>query len=305
MSKPPHRGSGRVQRFGSPDTAKKQGVVVDYLSAYLKVMSRHNFHLSYVDAFAGCGARIDTGVETAQPSLILDAAQAQPKASTALDALRLRPAFHRYVFGDLSEKHLAAFGERVAEARASGEDIPEPELVAGDANVLVRRECAWLGGHRSRRAVMFLDPYGMQVEWSTLQAVASCSKIDLWLLLPTGIAVNRLLPWRRDQHPRWAERLDAFYGCSDWRPAFMTVDRDMLGAERHARSLDLNGVVRFTLDRLGALFGGGLYPHALPLRAGRHQAEHLVFDNSSADERVWKIAHRIDGHLMRKAQIGS
>ncbi len=55
--------------------------------------------------------------------------------------------------------------------------------MAGDANVLVRRECAWLGGHRSRRAVMFLDPYGMQVEWSTLQAVASCSKVDLWLLL--------------------------------------------------------------------------------------------------------------------------
>src|SRR3712207_2793020 len=187
MSKPPRRGSGHVQKFGSPDTAKKQGVVVDYLAAYLKVMSRHNFHLSYVDAFAGCGARIDAGAETVQPSLILDATQAQPKPSTALDALRLRPAFHRYVFGDLSRKHLAAFAERVAEARAAGEVIPEPELVAGDANVLVRRECVWLAGHRSRRAVMFLDPYGMQVEWSTLQAVASCSKIDLWLLLPTGI----------------------------------------------------------------------------------------------------------------------
>ena len=31
---------------------------------------------------------------------------------------------------------------------------------------------------------MFLDPYGMEVEWKTLQAVAATRAIDVWFLFP-------------------------------------------------------------------------------------------------------------------------
>lgn len=306
MSRTSNRGSSRTQKFGNRDTAKKQSVVVNYLTAYLRVMSKQPFHLSYVDAFAGCGARIDAAEsESQQPDLMFVAPASQPKVGTALEALRLKPGFHRCVFGDLNRRHLAALEDRIAELRTSGETLPVTRLLRADANELVQQECEWLDGHRMRRAVMFLDPFGMQVEWRTLQTIAQCPKIDLWLLLPTGIALNRLLPWKRDQHPRWAERMDAFYGSADWRDAFLTTDSDMLGAERQSRSSDLNGIVRFTMERLGTLFGGGLHPHALPLRSGHHQSYHLVFASSSKDERVWKIAHDIAGHLMRKAQAGS
>lgn len=306
MSRTSNRGSSRTQKFGNRDTAKKQSVVVKYLTAYLRVMSKQPFHLSYVDAFAGCGARIDAAEsEKQQPGFMFDAPASEPKVGTALEALRLKPGFDRYVFGDLNGRHLTALADRIAELRASGEDLPVPHLLRADANELVRQECEWLDGHGMRKAVMFLDPYGMQVEWRTLQTIAECPKIDLWLLLPTGIAINRLVPRRGDQQPRWAERLDAFYGTPDWRSAFLTVDRDMLGVERQARSLDLNGIVRFTMERLITLFGGGLYPAALPLRTGRHQSYHLVFANSSKQEHVWDRAHRIAGHLIKKAQAGS
>ena len=33
----------------------------------------------------------------------------------------------------------------------------------------------------SHRAVLFLDPYGMQVEWTTIEAIARTGAIDLWL----------------------------------------------------------------------------------------------------------------------------
>jgi hypothetical protein len=59
------------------------------------------------------------------------------------------------------------------------------------------------------------------------------------------------------------------------------------------------------MDRLGSLFGGGLYPRALSLKSGRHQAYHLVFASSSKRNQVWEISHKIAGHLMRKAQAGS
>jgi three-Cys-motif partner protein len=309
MSKPPIRGINRTQRFGNKDTAKKQSVVVSYLAAYLRVMSKQAFHLSYVDAFAGCGARIDAAeVEAPQTTLPLYTPAPQPKVGTALEALRLKPGFHRYVFGDLNRRHLNALEARISEARSAGEALPETFFFRVDANELVRQECEWLKGHKERRAVMFLDPYGMQVQWQALQTIANCPQIDLWLLLPTGIAINRLLPWKREQHPRLAERLDAFYGSGDWRSVFLSVERDLLGMERQARASNLDGIVRFTMDRLMTLFGGGLYPAALPLRAGRHQSHqsyHLVFANSSKDERIWKIAHNIAGHLMRKAQAGN
>ena len=306
MNSSSKRGAGRIQKFGNKDTAKKQSVVVSYLAAYLRVMSKQPFHLSYVDAFAGCGARIDAAEgEAAQAGFAFGASNAQPKESTALEALRLRPGFHRCVFGDVNGQHLKSLELRIANARAAGEVLPETHLLQVDANELVQRECTWLAGDRLRRAVMFLDPYGMQVEWRTLQAIAGCPKIDLWLLLPTGIAINRLVPRKGEQNPRWAEKLDAFYGSPDWRGSFLKSDRDLLGFERPARVLDLNGIVRFTMERLETLFGGGLYPQALSLRSGRHQAYHLVFASSSKEERVWKIAHDIAGHLMRKAQAGS
>lgn len=306
MGRRPFQGSGRVQRFGSRDTAKKQSVVVRYLAAYLRVMSKQQFHLSYVDAFAGCGARIEAGKQSgAQAGFAFDTPAAQPKENAALEALRLKPGFDRYVFGDRNKRHIAALRQRIDAVREAGETIPEVDLLPMDANELVHRECGWLSEGSNRRAVMFLDPYGMQVEWTTLCAVAATPGIDLWLLLPTGIAVNRLVPWKRQQHPLWAQRLDAFYGSGDWRRAFMETDRDMLGAERQTRSSELDEIVRFTISRLQSLFGEGLYPEALPLKSGRKQAYHLIFANSSKQGRAREIAHKIAGHLMRKAQAGS
>ena len=33
----------------------------------------------------------------------------------------------------------------------------------------------------------------MQVQWDTMKAIAETKAIDLWILFPLGVAVNRLL----------------------------------------------------------------------------------------------------------------
>jgi hypothetical protein len=35
--------------------------------------------------------------------------------------------------------------------------------------------------------VLFLDPYGMQVDWTTIEAIARTKAIDLRVLFPLGI----------------------------------------------------------------------------------------------------------------------
>src|SRR6202012_1075395 len=71
----------------------------------------------------------------------------------------------------------------------------------------------WL--KENQRGVVFLDPFGMQVTWTTIQAVASTKAIDLWLLFPLGIGVNRMLPRHGEISLGWRKRLDLMFGEED------------------------------------------------------------------------------------------
>ncbi len=57
--------------------------------------------------------------------------------------------------------------------------------------------------------MVFLDPYGMQVEWSTIEALAATKAIDLWYLFPLGVGVARLLT-HRWRYPRSVETTAGF-----------------------------------------------------------------------------------------------
>ncbi len=71
---------------------------------------------------------------------------------------------------------------------------------------------------------MFLNPYGMQVKWETIEAIAETQAIDLWLLFPLGVAVNRLLRNDGQISPKVAQRLDEMFGTSEWQSFFFRED---------------------------------------------------------------------------------
>ncbi len=74
------------------------------------------------------------------------------------------------------------------------------------ANLFLR---TWLQrtNWRSTRAVIFLDPYGMQVDWEIIELIGRTQAIDLWLLFPLGVAVNRLLTKSAPPPKKWADAL--------------------------------------------------------------------------------------------------
>jgi three-Cys-motif partner protein len=78
---------------------------------------------------------------------------------------------------------------------------------------------------------MFLDPYGMQVEWSLIEAIARTEAVDLWVLFPLGVAVNRLLTRVEPPSGKWAQALTRMLGTEDWRDAFYPrrVERTLFG----------------------------------------------------------------------------
>ena len=54
---------------------------------------------------------------------------------------------------------------------------------------------------------LFLDPYGMQVEWETIRSIASTQAIDLWVLFPLGMGMSRVLVKSGQIPDSWRQRV--------------------------------------------------------------------------------------------------
>jgi three-Cys-motif partner protein len=218
--------SGRpteLHRFGGDWTEAKLAVLRKYLGAYTTALKNQPFRLGYIDAFAGSGYRADRRPVEDGSELPVFPDLATPAAQKLLDgsariALKTEPPFDRYVFVEQN-------AGRCDQLERLGLEFPERSerirIYRGEANAVLQDLCAknWQG----RRAVLFLDPYGMQVEWDTVEAVAATQAIDLWLLFPLGIGVNRLLPRSGDVPAGWRRKLDSFLGTTDWYDAFYSV----------------------------------------------------------------------------------
>jgi three-Cys-motif partner protein len=70
------------------------------------------------------------------------------------------------------------------------------------------------------RAVVFLDPYGMQVEWSTIEVLGATKGVDLWYLFPLGAGVARMLKRDGELDPSWEASLHSVFGTREWRTRF-------------------------------------------------------------------------------------
>lgn len=208
-------------RFGGPWTETKLTILRKYLSAYTTALKHQSFTTGYIDAFAGTGYRSQAANDDPQlalPDLAGDQEQALLKGS-AVYALETQPRFDRYVFIEQDAARCAA----LAALKAQHPDLAADIVVrSGEANAEIQKLCRkpWL----KHRAVLFLDPYGMQVEWETIKAIAGTKAIDLWLLFPLGIGVNRLLTRSGEIPKAWHHRLDVMFGTPDWINAFYRVE---------------------------------------------------------------------------------
>jgi three-Cys-motif partner protein len=123
-----------------------------------------------------------TGESLLFPELAAAAPQRLLDGSARL-ALKTKPRFDQYVFIERDAERCAALETLRGEFPELAADI---RVEQGEANQEIRALCRedW----RHHRAVLFLDPYGMQVEWPTIEAVAKTQAIDLWLLFRWGSA---------------------------------------------------------------------------------------------------------------------
>lgn len=147
------------------------------------------------------------------------------------------------------------------------------KVTNADANEYLRKLCKHHDWSRWR-AVLFLDPFGTQVEWATIDAVAQTQAIDLWCLFPLGVAVNRLLPRNGLIDAATGRRLDLVFGSRDWYSAFykkVTLRRLSGEYTEIVKVARFNQIGEYFVNRLRSLFAGvarrplPLYNRSIPL----------------------------------------
>lgn len=206
--------------YGGDWTEDKLDKLRKYLPAYTRIFNSNPraryLTTIYVDAFAGSGyrrsrSRGDAPLfgEVADPDAI-----ALLKGSARI-ALEVEPPFDRYIFVDVKSAHAKAL-QALCDEFAHRRD--RVEVLREDANAFLRK---WIGetDWRKTRAVVFLDPYGMQVKWDVIAALGRTKSVDLWILFSLEGA-NRHLTRNRIPTGGFASRLDALFGTAEWRTEF-------------------------------------------------------------------------------------
>ena len=69
----------------------------------------------------------------------------------------------------------------------------------------------FLTDNKNYRVLAFIDPFGMSLNWSSVQSLKGLN-IDLWILVPTGIGVNRILVNDGNISDSWLKTLEKFLG---------------------------------------------------------------------------------------------
>lgn len=257
------------------------------------------FRTAYIDAFAGTGYRALRQTDEESNLLFPDLAEEAPQGlleGSARLALEIHPRFDRYIFIEKDRDRCNELERLKEELPALASDI---SIQQGDANEVIQDLCRknW----KSHRAVLFLDPYGMQVEWATIEKIAKTGAIDLWLLFPLGIGVNRLLP-RSGQIPEgWRTRLDLLLGSDDWYQAFYQEETttDLFGQEQtKIVKAGVETIGGYFIDRLKSVFPGVAPKPKVLMNSMNCPLYLFCFAVGSPNPKAREIALRIANHIL-------
>jgi len=283
--------------FAGLHTQEKLQVLQSYLSAYQRVLRNTKLETAFFDAFAGTG---DIPIEEIG-GLFQDVEEAEPfMEGSARRALSVNPPFTKYFFVEKSRRKAALLETLKTEFPHLASRI---QVEHEDANLAVERFCAETDWKRTR-AVLFLDPFGNQVGWNTIEIIARTRAIDLWYLFPAHLGVNRQISASGQFDPGKAASLDRLLGTSDWRDAFIaTVTQPDLWGEAHELSFKqatVDSITRYMIRRMKQIFKGVVLDEWLPLGRGGSHWYSLLFACANPSSAATEIAERIARAVMKR-----
>jgi len=285
--------------FGGEWTREKLDRIKEYLVNYKIALKNKPFKLGYTDAFAGTGYvnQKDDNLQPFLPEFSEDEVKDFFEGSARI-ALQIDEPFDSYIFIEKDK-------EKASELESLKTEFPQLanriKSVNQEANEYIKSLCEkdWL--KTNRRAVMFLDPYGMQVNWETIEAIAKTKAIDLWILFPLGVAVNRLLRNDGQISETVKLRLDELFGTKDWQDNFLQKNpqTDLFDpTPKMMKKVNLTGIADYFNNRLKTIFEK-VASNPLRLTNSKNNPLYLLCF-ASGNPKGADIAVRIAQHIMKE-----
>ena len=271
--------------FGGNWTLEKLNILRAYLNDYTTALKNQHFELIYIDAFAGSGSYSSTDYRGFQEF---------HKGSVQI-ALEVKDKeFDKLVFVEKNRNSYRALED--IRSRHSKRSI---ELVNKDANIFLNNlRQDWV----HKRGVLFLDPFGTQVAWQTIEYIASLNALDLWILFPAS-AVARLLPLKQEPDKiseQWAKRLTEFYGNENWRTLYKPqYHKDLFDGEVLVRQSGTKELVGLYKQQLKKCFGQRFLRESRSLKNSK-DAPLFEFMFCAGHPSGTSIAKRIAKHLVEQ-----
>lgn len=203
--------------WGGSWTEDKLDTFEKYVNAYLTIMNKYRdeyrWKLIYFDGFAGSGSRTESSQDADSDLLqemfndtILSREELNVYKGAAERVLNIKQrGFDFYYFIDKDKESSLKLHELLS--------VFENDKILvyrnSDANKQVKMLAEAMRNDKKLFSLVLLDPFGMQVDWETIEELKN-THTDLWILIPTGVIVNRLLD--RKGELIHIDKLRSFFG---------------------------------------------------------------------------------------------
>lgn len=196
--------------WGGSWTVKKLDAFEKYVDAYLKIMQKNPYwETIYFDGFAGSGDLKPKNKGDIYKQLQLIPEEDNLYKGAAERVVSMKNKFNYFYFVEKDAKSRDKLNNKLIAM------VPELEdrLVfrSTDCNEQLF-ELAKALNSKKYASLIFLDPFGMQIDWSSIEKLKG-SRSDIWILIPTGVIVNRLLDKKGEL--RHLKKLESFFGLSE------------------------------------------------------------------------------------------
>lgn len=287
--------------WGGSWTEQKLEAFSSYVEAYLTIMhaTRKKCNgwpekIIYFDGFAGSGSRNSESSTKSMQQTLLDLNISNEDNNiykgSAERVLQLCKKFDEYIFVDDDKDSLEQLKNTLNKKQLITNKCC---FIEGNVNEILPK---YLKNWNSQTvALVFLDPFGMQVEWNTIESMKE-KRIDLWILLPSGVIINRLLD--KEGKLQSKELLIKHLGMSESgiTSAFYRKEQqiNLFGEQETVISKRTNAIKKISelyIEKLKTIFKHVTKP-PLELKNSKNVAIfHLIF--SSNNESAKKIASQI------------
>jgi three-Cys-motif partner protein len=227
---------------------KKLDIVDKYIEAYSTIMKKQSFikEFHYIDAFAGAGLHISKS-------------SGKIISGSPLNALNVKHPFDRYHFIDNDVAKTDFLKQKVGKNE-------KVRVYTGDCNKILPNEIFPLIKYEEyKRALCFLDPYGLHLNWEVMHAAGQSRTIEIFLNFPL-MDINRNVlrnnPEKVDKIQ--IERMNAFWGDESWRNISYKTQQGLFDTYEE-KTVHFSLIEAFR-KRLNEVAGFAYVPKPIPMR---------------------------------------